>query len=61
MILGESVEYWMELQAHAQQLDVDHLIRDLAEANAKVRYYERMFDRVEKYRRVVDRARGEEA
>lgn len=39
-ILGHSVSYWMELEKHVQDLDVSHLIEELAEAHGKIGFYE---------------------
>jgi hypothetical protein len=51
---GHPIEYWMELQRRVEHLGVDHLLRDLAEANAKVRYYEMQIDRISEYRKSVN-------
>jgi hypothetical protein len=56
--LGKPVSYWVELQARADADGVTDLLRDLADAHAKVYYYESMLDRMHAYRSVVDAGRG---
>lgn len=57
--LGHPIAYWLELQKRVDLLGVDHLLRDLADANAKVRYYEMQIDRLSDYRKSVNRRQHE--
>lgn len=53
--LGEPIAYWIALKEKVEMrpdgLEVSHLIEELIEANAKVRYYERQIDRMNAYRK----------
>lgn len=51
LYMGKPIEYWRELGDRADNLGVNHLLDDLIVANAKVKYYETMLDRIEQYRR----------
>ena len=51
--MDEPYSYWIELRKHADNLEVSHLIKELSEANSKVRYYERMLDQINQYRNIV--------
>lgn len=52
--LGETIKFWLELKRRADHLQVIDLLRDLALANAKVAYYERLIQRMLDYRKVVE-------
>jgi len=40
MLLGHSLEYWIELEKQAKSLDYDKLIEEIARLRAKVSFYE---------------------
>ena len=42
MFFGETTEYWLTLQKVANELDRVQLIRDLANAEAKIYRYEKL-------------------
>ena len=54
LFLGEETGYWIELQKRVDTLDLNLMIRDLAIANAKVRYYEQQIERMYQYRTGVE-------
>jgi len=39
--MGHPASYWVELQNRADELNVSHLIQELADAYAKIGFYER--------------------
>ena len=57
--LGESFEYWTEikhrLDLRPDSLQVDHLLKELIIANAKVRYYEMQIERMNQYREAANK------
>jgi hypothetical protein len=53
--LGESYDYWFELKKRADELGVDHLLRDLAKLSAKVNYYETQIKRLNDFRESVNK------
>ena len=48
--LGEPVSFWVELKKRADKLEVNDLLRDLAELSARVHFYEMHIDRMEQFR-----------
>lgn len=53
LFLGETTAFWAELRRRANELDVKNLIRDLAELQAKVGFYERELDRINQFREAM--------
>lgn len=53
--LGESVQYWAELKSRADALSVTGIMRELVEASAKVRYYEKHLAEMNEFRKAAEK------
>ncbi len=57
--LGKPFEYWTELSRRLEENpdwpENENLLEELIAANSKLRYYEKMLDRMNKYRAEVDK------
>jgi hypothetical protein len=50
LFLGEPVDYWMELQRHAEDLQVTKLLAEIASLRARVSFYEARIAEMERFR-----------
>lgn len=49
MFMGETLQFWVELKAKSENLDVTYLIRENAELRAKVSYFEDMIKKANQF------------
>ena len=54
LFLGHTIDYWLELERVVKVEGVEHILDDLVIANAKVRYYEMMLDRMQVYKSAAE-------
>ena len=52
-LMGHNMEYWIELQARAEELNAVKLIEEIAILHAKVSFYESQLADMERFRKSV--------
>ena len=50
--LGHTIQYWIELQKKARQLNVVKLLEEIAELRGKVSFYESRLDEMDDFRKL---------
>jgi len=52
MFLGHNMGYWLELERHAKELSVTHLITEIANLRAKLSFYESRIEEMDMMRKM---------
>lgn len=51
LFLGKTISYWVELNKRVEELNVEDLIKELAELHSKVSFYEHKLDQINDFRK----------
>ena len=54
LFMGHPVEYWTELRARVEKENLGKLLEDFVILNAKVMFYEAVFDDISRFRNKAD-------